>query len=166
MFAGCSSQGKEQDRPVAGGNIGDSSQQRGSYSEYGYDSLIAFGFGHYGTLPPQFRNCHAKAVDTLVFADAGASLTFELRADSLTGFSQDSMEGNAGAPMALRRFSYDSIPRVFEFAMASAPRTLIEFQLSPSCDSLVGIMIWKTAYHPQDESSGVGSNSIRFRRVK
>ena len=130
------------------------------YAGFGYSILMQSGMGRFGPLPPQFRACHKAPVDTLQFE----FITLELRGDSLRGFLQDKQEGNLLAPYALLAMSYDTVARVLRFDAPTAPRTLLSFDVSPSCDSLVGIYRVHTAYHPQDRTSGVSSAEARLRR--
>jgi hypothetical protein len=132
------------------------------YRGFAYASQMHFGFGGFATLPPQFLACHSAVVDTLRFQ----LLTLELRADSVRGFLQDSSEGNAEAPVAMMSLKYDSIARVLVFDVPTAPRTLLSFFLSPSCESLDGVYLIKTAYHPQDGTSGVSAVAQTFLRAK
>jgi hypothetical protein len=101
-------------------------------------------------------------VDTLVFE----LLTFELRGDSMRGLLQDSIEGNAEPPLALLALAYDTTARVMTFDVPTAPRSLLSFTLSPSCDLLKGVELSKTAYHPQDGISGVSALRVAFRRAR
>lgn len=127
-----------------------------SYREFAYARLMTTGFGPLAPLPPQLRACHGSPVDTLQFE----WITLELRGDSLRGYSQDKQGYNLLAPLTLRVLSYDSTARLLSFEVATAPRTLLAFDLSPSCDSLVGVYRVQTAYHPQDEHSGVSTVEV------
>jgi hypothetical protein len=131
------------------------------YVGVGYDSLMRAPQEPFRLIATPLRECSDKPVDTLSYE----VLRFELKGDSLRGFLQDSIEGNAERPVPFRRLGYDTIARVLTFSVATAPRTLQEFQLAASCDSLVGSLIWKTAYHPQDGHSGVSAKQVSFRRV-
>ena len=132
------------------------------YAGVGYDSLMRAPQEPFRLISTPLRQCSDKPVDTLSYG----ILRIELKGDFLRGFLQDSIEGNAEEPAPFRRLRYDTIARVLTFSVATAPRTLQEFQLSANCDSLVGSLIWKTAYHPQDGHSGVHAQQVSFRRVR
>jgi hypothetical protein len=131
------------------------------YAGVGYDSLMRAPQEPFRLISTPLRECSEKPGDTLSYE----ILRFELRGDSVRGFLQDSIEGNAERPLPFRRLRYDTIARVLTFSVATAPRTLQEFELAATCDSLVGSLIWKTAYHPQDRYSGVRAKQVTFRRV-
>ena len=130
------------------------------YRHFGYAPLMFTGFGLSGPVPRQFRSCHKALVDTLVFQP----LTFELRGNSMRGYFQDFIEGNPEPPVAMMSLAYDTIARILTFDVPTAPRTLLSFELSPSCDALVGVELIKTAYHPQDGISGVAAVHDTLRR--
>jgi hypothetical protein len=130
------------------------------YRDVGYASLMQTGLGPFGPLPPQLRECHSSAVDTVQFEE----ITLELRSDSLRGFSQEEQEGELLAPIALVNLAYDTVARLLSFDLPTAPRTLLSFDLSPSCDSLAGIYRNRTAYHPQDKHSGASSYKVVFHK--
>ena len=116
------------------------------YAGFAYDSLVRAPQEAFVGLPGVLRSCTSKALDTLTYG----ILRLEVKGDSLRGFVQDSTEGNADAPHFFRKVRYDSVARLLSFTVATAPRTLLEYQLSASCDSLVGVELIRTAYLPQD----------------
>jgi hypothetical protein len=138
------------------------SNTRAPHAGLGYDSLMRAPQEPFKLISTPLRKCSDKPADTLSYE----VLRFELKGDSLRGFLQDSIEGNAEAPVPFRELRYDTIARVVTFSAATASRTLMEFQLAANCDSLVGSLIWKTAYDPRYEGSGVHAQQATYRRVR
>ena len=133
------------------------------YRDFAYAPEMRADLGPFGSLPPQFKGCHKAPVDTLRFDD----LTLELRGDSLRGFSQETIEGQLMGKIALIGVTYDTVARLLSFDLPASARTLFSYDLIPSCDSLVGVVRNKTAYHPQDEKSGVSAmNRVLHKRPR
>ncbi len=126
-----------------------------------YDSLHRAPPDPFKLIATPLRECSEKPIDTLSYQ----SIRFELKGDSIRGFLQDSIEGNAEPPAPFRGLQYDSIADVLTFSAATAPRTLQEFQLVSDCESLRGIEIWKRAQDAQSVGS-VHAENVTYRRVR
>ena len=126
-----------------------------------YDSLHRAPPDPFKLIATPLRECGEKPIDTLSYE----ILRFELKGDSIRGFLQDSIEGNAEPPVPFRGLQYDSIADVLTFSAATAARTLQEFQLVPSCESLTGILIWKQAQDARSVGS-VHAKDVKYRRVR
>jgi hypothetical protein len=132
------------------------------YAGFGYDSLHRAPPEAFKPLGALFRPCTSQPIDTLKYD----ILWVVMKGDSIRGFIQDSIEGNAEAPQYFRRLRFDSVARVLQFEVATASRSLSEYQMSVSCDRLVGSVVRKTALHAQDELSGVEARQATYERAR